>query len=104
MFARIWYGWTCPEQAERYEELLRDEIFPGIRRRSPEGLEHIDLLRREEGGETGFVTIMWFADRAALERFAGVGGEAAYVPAAARAILARFEARSAHYELRHRFS
>jgi hypothetical protein len=104
MLARIWHGWTSPEQADRYEELLRTEIFPGIRARCPEGLERIDLLRRPGDDEVEFVTVMWFTDQAALDRFAGAGGEAAYVPAAARAVLARFDERSRHYELRHRFS
>jgi hypothetical protein len=30
MIARIWRGWTKPEKAKAYEDMLRDEIFPGI--------------------------------------------------------------------------
>jgi hypothetical protein len=101
MLARIWHGWTSPEQADRYEELLRREVSPGIRVRCPEGLERIDLLRRPEDGEVGFVTIMWFRDEAALAAFAGPDGEAAYVPPAARQILARFDGRARHYLVRH---
>jgi hypothetical protein len=101
MYARIWRGWTSPAQADAYEELLRTEVFPSIRARCPEGLERIDLLRRDEGEEVGFVTVMWFSNGAALAAFAGPDGEAAYVPAAARQILARFDERAGHYLVRH---
>jgi len=30
MIARIWHGWTVPENADAYEALLKTEIFPGI--------------------------------------------------------------------------
>ena len=33
MIARVWHGWTSPENADRYEALIRSTIFPGIRAR-----------------------------------------------------------------------
>ena len=30
MIKRIWHGWTTPANADRYERLLREEIFEGI--------------------------------------------------------------------------
>jgi hypothetical protein len=30
MIGRIWHGWTKPENADRYERLLKEEIFSGI--------------------------------------------------------------------------
>jgi hypothetical protein len=27
---RIWHGWTTPENADAYQQLLHDEVFPGI--------------------------------------------------------------------------
>jgi hypothetical protein len=30
MIGRIWHGWTRPEDADAYERLLKEEIFPGI--------------------------------------------------------------------------
>jgi hypothetical protein len=47
-----------------------------------------------------FVTMMWFDSLAAVREFAGPDYEVAVVPPAARALLARFDARSAHYEVR----
>ena len=49
--------------------------------------------------ETEFVTVLWFDSIADVRAFAGEDYETAYVPAAARAVLARFDARSAHYEV-----
>ncbi|HEX2527049.1 MAG TPA: hypothetical protein VHL31_12235 [Geminicoccus sp.] len=102
MLARTWHGWTSPAKADAYENLLRREVFPAIAARTGQGLTRIDLLRRPDGEEVEFMTIMWFADQAALDRFTHGNGEAAYVPAAARAVLQHFDDRSRHYELRHR--
>ena len=30
MIARIWHGWTTPDNADKYEGLLREGIFVGI--------------------------------------------------------------------------
>jgi len=53
---------------------------------------------RARGTETEFVTIMWFSDLAAVCRFSGADYEVSVVPAKARALLARFDERSAHYD------
>ena len=100
MIARVWHGWTSPENADAYEALLKTEIFPGILARQVAGFERIELFRREAGAEVEFMTVMWFASVDAVKAFAGEDYEAAYVPASARAVLARFDARSQHYEVR----
>lgn len=100
MIARIWRGWTLPDKADAYETLLRTEIFPGIERRRIAGFEGIELYRRPIGAETEFVTLMWFESLQAVRDFAGADYETAVVPPTARALLVRFDARSAHYEVR----
>ena len=100
MISRIWRGWTTPANADAYENLLRTEIFHGIGNRKIEGYHGIQLLRREAGGEVEFVTIMAFDSLDAVRAFAGDDYEVAVVPPAARALLTRFDARSAHYEVR----
>jgi len=100
MIVRIWRGWTTPANADSYEALLRERIFPGIAARAIPGAERIELLRREGPAETGFTTIMWFEDLAAVRRFAGEDIELAVVPPEARAVLTRFDAHSEHHELR----
>ncbi|MGH7586688.1 MAG: antibiotic biosynthesis monooxygenase [Gemmatimonadales bacterium] len=97
--ARIWHGWTAPEKADAYEQLLRDVIFVRIAGRALPGFRGIRLLRREVPGEVEFVTEMWFDSLEAVRAFAGQDYEAAVVPAEARALLSRFDERSAHYEV-----
>ncbi|XXX81405.1 hypothetical protein WMF30_21850 [Sorangium sp. So ce134] len=100
MIRRIWHGWTTPENADIYEALLKMEIFPGILAKQVRGFRRIELLRRPLGDEVEFITIMWFDSIEAVKAFAGEDHETAYVPAKARQVLARFDARSQHYELR----
>ena len=100
MIARIWHGWTTPQNADAYETLLRTEIFPGIAAKGVAGYRGIELLRRPLRDEVEFVTVMWFDSLDAVKAFAGEDHEAAYVPAKARAVLARFDDRSQHYEIR----
>src|SRR5438128_1478392 len=54
MIARIWHGWTKPQDAKAYEEMLRDEIFPGIARQNIEGYHGAELFIRDHGDETEF--------------------------------------------------
>ena len=100
MILRIWHGWTAPENAQAYEELLKEEIFVGIGDRDIPGYRGIRLLRRIVGSEVEFVTIMTFDGLDAVPQFAGEDYEAAVVPPKARALLERFDPRSQHYELR----
>jgi antibiotic biosynthesis monooxygenase (ABM) superfamily enzyme len=99
MICRLWHGWTTPSNADAYERLLRDEVFEGITRRSIPGFLGIDLLRRQADHEVEFVTIMWFDSVEAVREFAGPDYEQAVVPPAARALLTRFDQRSAHYSV-----
>jgi heme-degrading monooxygenase HmoA len=100
MIARIWHGWTSPQNADAYEALLKTEIFPGILARNITGFRRIELLRAPAGEEVEFVTVMWFNSLEAVKAFAGPDYETAVVPPKARAVLSRFDASSRHYEVR----
>lgn len=100
MICRIWHGWTTPANADVYEGLLKEEIFVGIENRQIAGFHSIQLLRRDVGDEVEFVTIMLFDSLDAVREFAGDDYEVAVVPPRARAVLAHFDARSQHYEVR----
>ena len=102
MISRIWHGYTGPANADAYEELLREEIFVGIRGRKIPGFREIQLFRRDLGAEVEFITVMWFDSLDAVRTFAGPDYEACVVPPKARAILSRFDQRSQHYEVRER--
>jgi hypothetical protein len=49
-----------------------------------------------------FVTVMWFDSLDAVRAFAGEDHEASVVPPAAQELLARFDERSQHDEVRER--
>jgi heme-degrading monooxygenase HmoA len=100
MICRIWHGWTTRANAEAYEHLLRSEIFHGIAARGLPGYRGIELLRHEGPEEIEFVTLMWFDSLEAVRQFAGAAYEVAVVPPAAQRLLSRFDATSAHYEVR----
>ena len=96
---RIWHGWTTVENADAYERLLREEVSVGIEAMRIPGLRRFEMMRRPAADEGEFVTIMEFDDLDSVKAFVGEDYEACYVPDAARAVLKRFEDRSAHYEL-----
>jgi antibiotic biosynthesis monooxygenase (ABM) superfamily enzyme len=96
MISRVWHGWTAPEKADAYEALLRTKIFPWIER--VHGYRGGFLLRRDLGAEVEFVTITRFESLEAVKSFAGEDYETAVVLPEADALLARYDARSAHYE------
>lgn len=98
--SRIWRGWTTPQNADAYETLLRDEIFPAILGRKVAGFRRIEMLRAVAGDEVEFVTVMWFDSLEAVKAFAGADYQTAVVPPKARAVLKRFDMRSQHYEVR----
>ncbi|MDR3573375.1 MAG: hypothetical protein P4L50_05930 [Anaerolineaceae bacterium] len=100
MISRIWHGWTSETNADVYEALLKSEIFTGIQDREIPGYKGIQLLRCKAGEEVEFVTIMWFENLEAVRIFAGEDYEAAVVPASARNVLAHFDARSQHYDVK----
>lgn len=99
MICRIWHGYASAANADRYEHIVRSSVIPGIEARRVPGFLHIDLVRRSSNDGAEFVTIMWFTDLDSVRRFVGDDYEASHVPAEARAVLARFDERAAHYEV-----
>ena len=101
MIARLWHGWTNPANSDAYETLLRTRILPGIQRVT--GSEGASVLRRESGptgNEVEFVVITLFSSIEAVRAFAGPEYEKAVVLPEAEKLLAHFDARSAHYEVK----
>lgn len=98
MITRIWHGWTTPENAPLYRDLLLTEILPGIADHAAPGYLGISLIQREVGDEVEFVTLMYFTSLDAIRAFAGETYDVAVVPPSARALLKRFDERSAHYD------
>ena len=97
MIARLWHGWTTPQNAEAYETLLRTKVLPGIHRVN--GYRGAYLLRRSDGAAVEFVTITLFDSMDAVRAFAGSDYERAVIEPEARNLLSRFDERSTHYEV-----
>lgn len=95
---RAWHGWTTPDNAAAYDELLNGTIAPGIMSRDIPGLSGLTVLRHTDT-PGHFLTLMTFDDWSAVERFAGPDPAASVVPPAARALLARHDERSQHFEV-----
>jgi hypothetical protein len=100
MIARLWHGWTDPVDADDYETLLREELFPRFAGEVGEGYAGAELLRREREGEVEFLTQIYFDSWDAVEAFAGEDYEQAHVPPEAETLLARYEDEATHYEVR----
>lgn len=95
---RIWHGWTTPENADRYQALLHDEVFPGIEAKRIAGYLSIELLRRDLDDEVEFITIMTFESLQSVIDFQGEDYARCYVPDNAQKILKRWDQISSHYE------
>jgi len=99
MICRIWRGWATPANADAYESIVREQAIPGIEAMRIPGFQHIDLMRRELATEVEFLTAMWFDDVGSIKAFVGEDYEVSHVPPQARAVLARFDERAAHYTI-----
>lgn len=104
MICRVWRGWTSPENASRYQALLKTEIMPGIRAQNIPGLLTHQALRRDITGEDGtpeteHMTLIWFDHIDSVKGFVGEDYTIANMPDAARAVLKRWDLRVAHYDV-----
>jgi antibiotic biosynthesis monooxygenase (ABM) superfamily enzyme len=99
VICRQWRGWTTADNAGAYERIVRGEVIPGIEARRIPGFRHLDLMKRDLGNEVEFQTLMWFDSLDAIRAFIGEDYSVSHVPAAARAVLERFDERAAHFEV-----
>jgi antibiotic biosynthesis monooxygenase (ABM) superfamily enzyme len=97
MILRYWRGWTTPQNADSYQKIVSEQVLPGIAARQLDGYHGAYLLRRDLDHEVEFATVMIFDSLDNVRAFAGDDYETACVPPAARAVLARFDEKSAHY-------
>lgn len=98
MIARVWHGYTKPEDADAYEAMLKPELLPGISK--AKGYKGSYLLRRHAGVEVEFITILLWDSIDALRAAAGHADyETAIIPEERRKYLAHFDAKAVHYEV-----
>ena len=98
MIARHWRGWTRVEDADAYENLLRERVFPELKR--IEGYCGGYVLRRDGPSEVEFVVVNLFESLEAVKRFAGPDYKTAVFEPEARKLLSRIEPFATHYEVR----
>ena len=98
MIARIWHGYTKPEDADAYEAKLKPEMLPGIGKIP--GYRGGYVLRRPVENEIEFVTIMIWDSIEAILAVAGQNYTVSIVPEDRLKYLSRHEKHAAHYEIR----
>jgi antibiotic biosynthesis monooxygenase (ABM) superfamily enzyme len=98
MIARIWHGWTKRADAEVYEEMLRNEIFPSIATRNIQGYHGPELFIREDGDEVEFVTLLRFDSMEAVKEFAGADESKPVIYPKAETLITRME-QARHYRI-----
>src|SRR5438552_17789217 len=98
MIARIWHGWTKPGDANAYEKLLRDKIFPSIAARKIIGYRGAELFVRDDGDEVEFITLLRFDSKDAVTEFAGAEASKPVIFPKAEPLIARME-QARHYRL-----
>ncbi|MDJ0626881.1 MAG: hypothetical protein QNJ44_01370 [Rhodobacter sp.] len=97
---RVWRGWTTPENAEAYENVLLGHVIPGIEGKNMPGFRGIEVLREDLGDEVEFQTVMTFESLDNVRALHGDDYAVAYIPDKARAVLKRWDEVTRHYELR----
>ena len=97
MIARMWHGYTTPENADGYEAKLKPEMLPGIGK--VPGYRGGYVLRRALENEVEFVTIMIWDSIEALKAVAGPNYTASIIPEDRLRYLSRHDSHSAHYEI-----
>jgi heme-degrading monooxygenase HmoA len=99
MIARVWKGWTKTENADAYEQLLRQVVYPGLKRIG--GYRGGYILRQDGDAETEFVTVNLFESLEAVMAFAGRDYEVPVFEPQARRLLSKVEPIARHYQVKH---
>jgi hypothetical protein len=97
MYARLWHGYTTPENAAVFESIVHKEIFPELQH--VRGFIEGKLLRRDLPGEVEFVGLTYFDSIESMREAVGAVVGNSLVPPSAKAILNRYDQRTALYEV-----
>jgi hypothetical protein len=97
---RTWKGWTTIENAKVYEDMLRNEVFPEIKRKGVAGLEKVTISTLTKETEVEFLLILQFDSLESVKSFAGEDYRAAYIPENAQRVLLRYDKTAQHFEFK----
>ncbi len=98
MIARVWKGWTKAEDADAYEKLLKEVVYPGLQK--IKGYHGGYIFRQEHEHETEFVTVNLFESLDAVKAFAGPDYETPVFEPEARRLLSKVEPIARHYDVK----
>ncbi len=98
MIARVWRGWTKAENADAYENLLKEVVYPGLQRIN--GYHGGYIFRQDSKDETEFVTVNLFESLDAVKAFAGPEYATPVFEPEARRLLSKVEPLARHYEVK----
>ena len=97
MVVRIWHGRTKRSSADDYSRFLETRAIPDYR--SVAGIIDVQVLRRNEGDVTHFLTVTRWESEKAIRSFAGLDIlKAKYYPED-RDFLLEFEHEVQHFEV-----
>ncbi len=97
MIARLWRGWTSIENADAYERLLREQVFPNLQQ--IDGYQGGYILRQEDTNEVEFVIMNLFDSLESVRAFAGPDYMVPVFEPEARQLLSKVEPLAHHYEV-----
>jgi antibiotic biosynthesis monooxygenase (ABM) superfamily enzyme len=97
VIARLWRGWTRPEDGDAYAEFVRSTVFPSVAGSVP-GYRGGYVLRRAAADEDEFVVVTLFDSLDAVRVFAGDDYETPVIEPEAARLLSRGDERALHYE------
>jgi len=98
MIARVWRGWTKTENADAYEKLLREVVYPGLQKIT--GYRGGYIFRQNIAEEAEFVTVNLFESLEAVKAFAGPDYDMPVFEPEARSLLSKVEPTARHYEVK----
>lgn len=98
MIARVWRGWTAAGDADAYERLLKEVVYPGLH--AIAGYVGGYILRKDGRDESEFVTVNLFESLEAVKAFAGTDYEIPVFEPEARRLLLKVEPIARHYDVR----
>jgi hypothetical protein len=98
MIARHWKDWTKRENADAYEQLLKEKVLPNLKK----DLDYRGgyVFRSDGMEETKFVAVNLFDSIEAVRRFAGEDYTVATFEPEAKLLLSRVEPLAMHCEVR----
>lgn len=100
MIARVWRGWTKPEDADAYEKLLREVVYPELQKINGYRDGYIFRRSQDDKDEIEFVAVNLFESLDTVKVFAGPDYEVPVFEPEARRLLSKVEPIARHYDVK----